>query len=226
MLYDKLLLIGIFCKFDTKRHLMRLHLHPFRKSDIEYRFVISTFGLVAQSKKQLQHENFMHDDLYLMESSRENMNNGKTWSYFTSVPQNYRWIAKMDMDTFLILPNVLQLFHSMKMYADAYWGAFCGRFAGGAFYALTCDVVHVLQGNRSSLKRQGPEDQLVDDWLKQLHVGNTRIDCRWGTRCIDLDTFKSPYARFVSNNTIFVHQVKTSTAWNRLLKQTNITWRF
>ena len=216
---NKLLLIGVFCKFDTDRHLMRDHLRPFHKSDIEYRFVISTLGLVAQVKKRLLNEELKYGDLYLMESSKENMNHGKTWSYFTSIPKNYRWIAKMDMDTFLILPNVLQLFHSMKMYVDAYWGAFCGRFAGGAFYALTRDVVHVLQGNQSRLKRVGAEDQLVDVWLKQLHVGNRRIDCKWGTRCIDLDTFKSPYARPVSNNTIFVHKVKTSTAWERLLNQ-------
>lgn len=48
-MYDKLLLIGLFCKFDTRRQLMRDHIQPLRETDIEYRFVISTLGLVAQS---------------------------------------------------------------------------------------------------------------------------------------------------------------------------------
>ena len=233
---EKLLFIGIFCTANTDRTRMRTHFQNYLSSkychNVGYEFVIATKSMSYSSLHILYTEQQLHRDLYLLTNQTENMNSGKTFTFFTQIDRPFRWIAKMDMDTFPVLPNMVRVFKNLSNAIDSYWGAFCViknkkfakhniKFAAGAFYAITSDVIHSLHIYKDSLQRLGPEDQVTAAWLRKLHIGNRAIDCGWGNTCINIDTFKV-FARPLAADTVFVHKVKHKHDWDRLEKNYSI----
>ena len=100
----------------------------------DYKFVLGARGYDQDAAilEPISEEQADFGDLLPLEHTKENMNEGKTKDYFTTVGSgayfnggSYAWIAKMDMDTFPVMPNLLRVFVDLASDRDGYWGGFC-----------------------------------------------------------------------------------------------------
>ncbi|XP_073009143.1 beta-1,3-galactosyltransferase pvg3-like [Typha latifolia] len=238
---DFRLLIGILTHPDNfeRRHLLRLvySLQSSLTADIDIRFVFCKLTNQEQSLV-VSLEIMRYDDIIILNCT-ESMNFGKTYDYFSSLPElfddrRYDYVMKMDDDTYFRLDNLVESLKN-KSREDMYYGLiipcdgenfppFPAPFMTGMGYILSWDLVEWIATSEIARNESiGPEDMMVGKWLSMGNKGKNRH----GTEP-DMYDYKGSYPsncfrHELVPDTIAVHLLKNNSWWARTLKYFNVT---
>ncbi|GJM98786.1 hypothetical protein PR202_ga15825 [Eleusine coracana subsp. coracana] len=174
---------------------------------------------------EIQH----HGDVLVLNCT-ENMNDGKTYAYLSSVSRlfassPYDYVMKTDDDTYVRVPALVDELRG-KPRDDVYLGygyPMGGQpmpFMHGMGYVVSWDVATWVATAGEILERNdtlGPEDLMVGKWLNLGGKGRNRYDLKprmydlnW-----DMDNFRP--------DTVAVHTLKTNRRWAAALRYFNVT---
>jgi hypothetical protein len=170
-----------------------------------------------------------HGDVLVLDCA-ENMNDGKTYAYLSSVPRlfaaaPYDYVMKTDDDTYLRVAALVDELRG-KPRDDVYLGygyPMGGQpmpFMHGMGYVVSWDVASWVATAGEILERNdtlGPEDLMVGKWLNLGGRGKNRYDLKprmydlnW-----DMDSFRP--------DTVAVHTLKTNQRWAAAFRYFNVT---
>nr|XP_010929245.1 uncharacterized protein LOC105050791 [Elaeis guineensis] len=243
---DFRLLIGILTRADLyeRRHLLRLvySLQPrLATAHIDIRFVFC--NLTKEDQRVIVAlEILRYDDIIILNCT-ENMDNGKTYTYFSSLPElfngtdaagddrPYDYVMKTDDDTYLILDN-LAVSLKNKSREDMYYGFVLPcvsmdpfhDYMSGMGYILSWDLIEWISTSEMVRNRTvGPEDRLTAEWLRDGNKAKNRYTAK-PAMYDHPDSQPRSFCRheFVPH-TILVHKVKNNLNWARTLKYFNAT---
>lgn len=147
------------------------------------------------------------EDIIVLEET-ENMNDGKTFAWFKYSHhhlQNYTWVGKADMDTFLNL-RALSIALATVPQQESYGGVLvndfirCGQYSfcphglpyfSGSFYFLSRDVISlIMERGFAEVRKKGPEDLQTGLWVRKL--GTTIHYTKLYSHGKDVCKFKHP----------------------------------
>ncbi|KAH9276926.1 hypothetical protein BASA83_000438 [Batrachochytrium salamandrivorans] len=119
----------------------------------------------------LELEAAVHNDTIMVDCD-ENMDDGKTYAYFSYVgrtyaPGTYEFIMKADDDVWLHLPNLEKWVQTMPR-TGTYFGRHVSKtsFMAGMGYGLSFDLVRwIATDPYPAAHRIGQEDSLLSNWL-------------------------------------------------------------
>ncbi|KAF9597653.1 hypothetical protein IFM89_020413 [Coptis chinensis] len=173
------ILIGILTRPDSydRRHFLRLvygiQSSPIAKTDIRFVFC----NLTKEDQKMfIALEILRFNDIIILNCT-ENMNSGKTYTYFSSLPRillhRYDYVMKADDDVFLRLePLAMSLMPLPR--TDLYYGFVIPctsqnpfvEYMSGMGFVLSWDLVVWIGDSCIPVNyTNGPEDKLVGKWL-------------------------------------------------------------
>ncbi|KAJ4754295.1 Hexosyltransferase [Rhynchospora pubera] len=232
---DFRLLIGILTIPNSykQRHLLRMIYdlqRPFPRAQVDVRFVFCNLTTDEQ-REFIALEILAHNDIIIL-NCKENMNEGKTYKYFSSLPQMfegedkpYDYVMKTDDDTYLHFHNFLESLRG-KPKEDMYWGSGMPMldqdfppFMVGTGYILSWDLIEWIA--TSDIPRNdpaGPEDIYTGMWLDKAGKGLNRYNM--GPRVYN---FNGTEAKDFLPETIAVHSLKNDFMWATTLKHFNAT---
>ncbi|KAJ3199984.1 hypothetical protein HK099_002863 [Clydaea vesicula] len=214
---EKITLFGIFStpsKFHRRNLIRSTYLQLVDDTNIDYKFVVGRPNN-REELELLQFENKKFNDLMILDIE-ENMNDGKTFHYFQTVyykfKQNkYKFVMKVDDDTFLHLPNFEKKFSTLPttgLYFGRYWGSVKHRngFMTGMGYALSWDLVeHIAEevplAGKSII---GQEDGLVPSWIGEKAVNTISEDLEY----YDSPKSNEDWAKNYTDGTLLIHRLK------------------
>ncbi|PAN12560.1 hypothetical protein PAHAL_2G273300 [Panicum hallii] len=170
-----------------------------------------------------------HGDVVVLDCA-ENMNDGKTYAYLSSVPRlfasrPYDYVMKTDDDTYLRVAALAEELRGRPR-EDVYLGygyAMGGQpmpFMHGMGYVVSWDVASWVAGADEILARNdtlGPEDLMVGKWLNLAGRGRNRYDLkpRMYDLSWDMDNFRP--------DTVAVHMLKDNRRWAAAFRYFNVT---
>jgi hypothetical protein len=170
-----------------------------------------------------------HGDIVVLDCA-ENMNDGKTHAYFSSVPRlfadaPYDYVMKADDDTYMRVAVLVEELRT-KPRVDMYLGRGFPvsdepmPFMHGMGYVVSWDIAEWVSNNEEILRRNdthGHEDRLLGKWLNVGGRGKNRYnlkprmyDVHW-----DLDNFWP--------DTVAVHRLKDNRRWAAAFTYFNVT---
>ncbi|RDX79838.1 hypothetical protein CR513_39676, partial [Mucuna pruriens] len=236
------ILIGIPTLPDQhlRRHLLRLVYGtqpppPGAKIDVKFVFC----NLTKEDQKLLVALEIMRYDDIIILNCEENMNNGKTLTYFSSLPEllndavapypPYHYVMKADDDTYLRLNSLVESLKPLPR-EDLYYGYVIPcqsmdpflRYMSGMGYLVSWDIVEWIRGSDIPRKRfQGPEDKVFGEWMREGGKGKNRYNAKWS-----MYNFPEPPTACTHDlwpDTIAVHLLKNQDKWIRTLTYFNVT---
>uniref|UniRef100_J3MXQ7 Hexosyltransferase n=1 Tax=Oryza brachyantha TaxID=4533 RepID=J3MXQ7_ORYBR len=164
----------------------------------------------------------------------ENMDNGKTNAYFSSVPplfgdRAYDFVMKSDDDTFFRLPELAEslgraprqdLYYGCMVPCDYVRGS--NEYMSGMGYVLSWDLVEWIVAAAPEIegKTDGPEDRTLYSWLRRGGRGKNRVDVK--PAMYNFPGWHPCSHEFIPD-TIAVHQLKDNGRWARTLRYFNFT---
>ncbi|XP_062199898.1 beta-1,3-galactosyltransferase pvg3-like [Phragmites australis] len=170
-----------------------------------------------------------HGDIVVLDCA-ENMNEGKTYAYLSSVPRlfaasPYDYVMKTDDDTYLRVAALVDELRG-KPRDDVYLGygyAMGGQpmlFMHGMGYVVSWDVASWVATAEEIVAHNdtlGPEDMMVGKWINLAGRGKNRYDLKprmydlnW-----DMDNFRP--------DTVAVHILKDNLRWAATFRYFNVT---
>ena len=170
-----------------------------------------------------------HGDILVLNCT-ENMNDGKTHEYFSSVPRlfadaPYDYVMRTDDDTYLRVAAMAAELRS-KPRDDVYlgYGFAVGddpmQFMHGMGYIVSWGIASWVSTNEDILRHNdthGPEDLLFGKWLNIGKRGKNRYDLK--PRMYDLNWFRDNFRP----DTVAVHMVKDNRRWAETFRYFNVT---
>ncbi|WOL19729.1 beta-1,3-galactosyltransferase pvg3-like [Canna indica] len=237
---DFRLLIGILTVPDSyeRRHLVR-HAYALQSNNLAGAAEIDVRFVFCNLTKDEQHvlvamEIMLYDDIIILNCT-ENMDDGKTYTYFSSLPHlfdesTYDYVMKTDDDTYFRLDNLAESLRRLPR-EDVYYGFLTPchnrrsptRYMSGMGYVLSWDLVEWIERAETPRKRQvGTEDVTTGSWLREGGRGRRVFDM--GTAMYDYMEEPRLCSRheFVPG-TIAVHKLKSNLRWARTLEYFNVT---
>ncbi|XP_050221225.1 hydroxyproline O-galactosyltransferase GALT3-like [Mercurialis annua] len=228
-------LIGILTRPDNynRRHFLRL-VYGIQKSSvphIDIKFIFCNLTKPEQ-KMLISLEILRFDDIIIL-NCKENMNNGKTYTYFSSVPKilpkHYTYVMKADDDSYIRLE---QLFSSLMLLPrhDLYYGFVipCDSknpyvdYMSGMGFLLSWDIVEwIAESEIPANSTEGPEDKLVGKWLKIGKKGMNRFSDKPGM--YDYPGTNGKCSHQLIPETVVVHRLKRWDQWYHVLQFFNVT---
>ncbi|XP_052166909.1 uncharacterized protein LOC127783784 [Oryza glaberrima] len=228
------LLVGVLTTPSRyeRRGILRLAyaLQPAPAAQVDVRFVLCDVTDAADAVL-VAAEAARHGDILVLDGcSTENMNDGKTHAYLSSVPRlfapcPYDYVMKADDDTYLRVAALADELRG-KPREDVYLGRGYAvgddpmPFMHGMGYVVSWDVARWVSANEDIVRRSGTrghEDRLVGRWLNAGGRGRNRYnlkprmyDINW-----DMDEFRP--------NTIAVHRLKNNRRWAAVFRHFNVT---
>lgn len=183
------LLIGILTRPDIydRRHFLRLiygiQSSPLAHIDVKFVFCNLT---KPEQRVLIALEILRFNDIIILNCT-ENMKNGKTYTYFSSLPRilsrHYDYIMRADDDVVIRLaPLALSLEPLPRL--DLYYGFVipCTSmnpdvdYMSGMGFLLSWDIVEWIgNSNIPENNMNGPEDKLVGKWLKMGNKAKNRF---------------------------------------------------
>ncbi|KAG1326414.1 beta-1,3-galactosyltransferase pvg3-like [Cocos nucifera] len=240
---DFRLFMGIITHADhyERRHLLRLvySLQPkLTTAHVDIRFVFC--NLTKEDQRVLVALEIMRYDDILILNCTENMDSGKTYAYFSTLPKlfnsttgdadrpPYDYVMKADDDIYFRLGRLAQSLKKMPRH-DLYYGCAvpCDRvdpyrhYMSGMGYVLSWDLVEWISTSEISRNHTvGPEDLTTWTWLRDGNLAKDKFDAKPA-----MYNYPSgdPCAHDLVPDTIAVHQLKDNLKWARTLKYFKVT---
>ncbi|RAL39320.1 hypothetical protein DM860_002853 [Cuscuta australis] len=243
------LLVGIFTrpeKYD-RRHLLRLVYKDIQSSPATFTIAGPALTTVRIDVKFIICNLSDHDrlkigaivaleilrfrDIVLLNCT-ENMNTGKTHTYFSSLPRilpRYDYVMKADDDVYLRMERLAMSLERAPR-DDLYYGfvipcpsmnPFVG-YMSGMGYVLSWDLVEWI--GRSGIpanNTRGPEDKLVGQWLDAGKRGKNRVNNK--PAMYDYPGSNGKCSHQLVPDTIAVHRLKKVEQWVHVLTFFNVT---
>ena len=229
------LLIGIFTRPDSydRRHFLRLvyGIQSSPVADIDIKFVFC--NLTKHEQRVLVGlEILRFNDIIILDCT-ENMNNGKTYTYFSSLPHilqhRYDYVMKADDDVYLRLHPLSSSLYPLPR-QDLYYGFVipCNsmnpfvEYMSGMGFLLSWDHVEWISSSRIPANDTlGPEDKLVGKWLKVGGKGKNRFSKK--PAMYDYPGTNGRCSHELIPETIAVHRLKKWDQWLHVLEFFNVT---
>ncbi|KAL2232813.1 uncharacterized protein LOC105155684 [Sesamum indicum] len=239
---DIRILLGILTLPDHyhKRHFLRLiyGTQSTVGARIDVKFVFC--NLTKEDQKVLVALEIMRYDDIIILNCQENMNKGKTYTYFSSLPDMllndtnvpyppYHYVMKGDDDVYFRLQSLADSLIPLPR-QDLYYGYVIPcpsmdpfvHYMSGMGYLISWDIVEWLKDSDIPKKHlQGPEDKVFGEWLRDGHRGKNRYNAKWS-----MYNYPEPPTRCTHElwpDTIAVHLLKTQEKWIRTLNYFNVT---
>ncbi|OVA14274.1 Glycosyl transferase [Macleaya cordata] len=161
------------------------------------------------------------------------MNSGKTYTYFSSLPQilprRYDYVMKADDDVFIrLVPLALSLGPLPR--TDCYYGFVipCTSqnpfidYMSGMGFVLSWDLVEwIKESSIPANDTYGPEDKLVGKWLKVGKKGKNRFSNK--PAMYDYPGTNGKCSHELIPETVAVHRLKRWDQWLNVLTFFNVT---
>lgn len=228
-------LIGILTRPDgyDRRHFLRLvygvQSSPIAEIDVKFIFCNLT---KYEQKVFIGLEMMRFNDIIILNCT-ENMNYGKTYTYFSSLPyilhRRYDYVMKADDDVFLRLePLALSLMPLPR--TDLYYGFVipCASknpfvdYMSGMGFLLSWDlVVWIGDSSIPANDTSGPEDRLVGKWLKAGNKAKNRFSNK--PAMYDYPGTNGRCSHELIPETVAVHRLKGWDQWLDVLTFFNMT---
>ncbi|KAG5541431.1 hypothetical protein RHGRI_021301 [Rhododendron griersonianum] len=239
---DIRILLGILTLPDQydRRHFLRLIYgtqSPVLGAKVEVKFVFC--NLTTRDQKVLVALEIMRYDDIMILDCKENMNEGKTYTYFSSLPgmlneENkpyppYHYVLKSDDDTYFRLANLVESLRVLPR-EDLYYGFVIpcesmdpfNQYMSGMGYLVSWDIVEWIRVSDIPKSRlEGPEDMVLGEWLRDGHRAKNRFNAKWS-----MYDFPEPATECTHElwpDTVAVHQLKYLDRWFRTLDYFNVT---
>ncbi|XP_009631231.1 beta-1,3-galactosyltransferase pvg3-like [Nicotiana tomentosiformis] len=238
------ILIGILTLPDQyqKRHFLRLIYGtqpPIMGAKVDIKFVFC--NLTKEDQKVLVALEIMRYDDIIILNCQENMNKGKTYTYFSSLPElfsvsddqpyypPYHYVMKADDDTYIRLESFVESLRPLPR-EDLYYGYVIPcpsmdpfvHYMSGMGYLVSWDIAEWIRDSdipKSHL--EGPEDKVFGEWLRDGHRARHRYNAKWS-----MYNFPEPPTRCTHElwpDTIAVHMLKNQEKWIQTLNYFNVT---
>lgn len=229
------LMIGILTRADTydRRHFLRLlygiQSSPIAKIDVKFVFCKLT---KPEQRILVALEIMRFNDIIILNCS-ENMNNGKTYSYFSSLPrilsQRYDYVMKADDDVYLRLEPLASSLQPLPR-SDLYYGFVIPcpsmnpfmHYMSGMGFVLSWDLVQWISVSDIPVNdTYGPEDRQVGKWLDNGKKAKNRFSTK--PAMYDYPGTNGRCSHELIPETIAVHRLKRWEHWSNVLKFFNVT---
>ncbi|XP_071689238.1 beta-1,3-galactosyltransferase pvg3-like [Rutidosis leptorrhynchoides] len=235
-------LLGILTLPDhyQRRHFLRLvyGTQSVHRGKVDVKFVFC--NLTKEDQKVLVALEIMRYDDIIILNCTENMNKGKTYTYFSSLPDMfnnessgsyppYHYVMKGDDDVYFRLDNLVESLRPLPR-DDLYYGYTIpcnqmnpyGHYMAGMGYLISWDTVEWLQNSDIPKNHlEGPEDKVFGDWLHWGKRGKNRHNAKWS-----MYNYPDPpngCTHELWPDTVAVHLLKTQEKWIRTLQYFNVT---
>ncbi|KAF0931148.1 hypothetical protein E2562_002505 [Oryza meyeriana var. granulata] len=238
---DFRVLLGVVTRAELyeRRALLRLaySLQPApARAVIDVRFFVCSLT-TEEDAVLVSLEIIAHGDIVVLNCT-ENMDDGKTYSYFSAVPglfadAPYDYVGKIDDDSYYRLAALADTLRD-KPRRDMYYGLLAPchadpktQFMSGMGYIVSWDVAAWVAATEAlSSDVKGPEDEVFGRWLRSGGKGTNRYGeekrmydyldggMREGVNC---------FRHALVADTVVVHKLKDRLKWARTLKFFNAT---
>ncbi|XP_057536813.1 uncharacterized protein LOC130814685 [Amaranthus tricolor] len=235
------ILVGILTLPDqyNKRHFLRM-IYGTQSSEgarVDLRFVFC--NLTKEDQKVLVALEIMQYNDIIILNCKENMNKGKTYTYFSSLPElfkdnegpypPYHYVLKADDDTYFRVPNLVKSLRTLPR-EDLYYGYVIPcpsmdpfvKYMSGMGYLVSWDIVEwIRESDIPKARLDGPEDKVFGDWMRNGHRGKNRFNAKWS-----MYNYPEPQTGCTHElwpDTIAVHLLKTQEKWIKTLRYFNVT---
>ncbi|KAK2646328.1 hypothetical protein Ddye_021523 [Dipteronia dyeriana] len=238
---DIRILIGILTLPDQyhRRHFLRMIYGTQSPvgAQVDIKFVFC--NLTKEDQKVLVALEIMRYDDIIILNCKENMNKGKTYTYFSSLPEMfnssdgpyppYHYVMKTDDDTYFRLENLVASLKPLSR-DDLYYGYVIPcpsmdpfvHYMSGMGYLISWDIVEWIKDSDIPKNHlEGPEDKVFGDWIREGHRAKNRYNAKWS-----MYNFPEPPTRCTHElwpDTVAVHLLKNQEKWIRTLKYFNVT---
>lgn len=229
------LLIGILTRPDNydRRHFLRLiygiQSSPLAKIDVK--FIVCNLTKPEQ-RVFIALEILRFNDIIVLNCT-ENMNEGKTYTYFSSLPNilptRYDYVMKADDDVFIRLEPLAASLKPLPR-ADLYYGFVipCNsknpyvEYMSGMGFLLSWDLVEwISSSNIPKMDLFGPEDRLVGKWLNAGKKAKNRVSNK--PAMYDYPGTNGKCSHELIPETVAVHRLKKWDQWLHVLEFFNVT---
>ncbi|XP_047329531.1 uncharacterized protein LOC124932864 [Impatiens glandulifera] len=238
------ILIGILTlpEQHQRRHILRLvyGTQTVAGAKIDVKFVFC--NLTKEDHKLLVALEIMRYNDIIILNCEENMNKGKTYIYFSSLPgmfddvdvggllePPYHYVGKIDDDTYFRLESLVESLRPLPR-NDLYYGFVIpcssmdpfNRYMSGMGFFVSWDIVSWIKD--SDIPRnhvEGPEDRVFGDWMRKGQRGKNRFNAKWSM--YNYPDPKSVCSHELWPETIAVHLLKKQEKWIKTLQFFNVT---
>ncbi|KNA03410.1 hypothetical protein SOVF_208850 [Spinacia oleracea] len=235
------ILVGVLTLPDQyqKRHFLRM-IYGTQSPEgarVDLKFVFC--NLTKEDQKVLVALEIMRYDDIIILNCQENMNKGKTYTYFSSLPHifsnnegpypPYHYVLKTDDDTYFRLDNLVKSLRPLPR-EDLYYGYVIPcpsmdpfvHYMSGMGYLVSWDLVEwIKESDIPKSHLEGPEDKIFGDWMRNGHRGKNRFNAKWS-----MYNYPIPHTGCTHElwpDTIAVHLLKTQEKWIKTLEYFNVT---
>ncbi|XP_043720759.1 uncharacterized protein LOC122668234 [Telopea speciosissima] len=182
-----------------------------------------------------------YDDIIIL-NCKENMNKGKTYTYFSSLPEifnntdddgspnpPYHYVMKADDDIYIRLNSLVESLKPLPR-DDLYYGYVipCSsmnpfvHYMSGMGYLISWDLVEWIRDSDVPRNHtEGPEDKVFGDWMRDGHRGKNRYNAKWSMYNFPIPATKCTHELWP--DTVAVHLLKNQEKWIQTLKYFNVT---
>ncbi|KAL5213486.1 hypothetical protein ABZP36_024333 [Zizania latifolia] len=234
-------LLGVLTRADTyeRRALLRLAyaLQPApTRAVVDVRFVVCNLAK-EEDAALVALEIAAYGDVIVLNCT-ENMDNGKTHTYFSTVPrmfagEPYDYVGKTDDDTYYRLAAVADTLRDMPRH-DLYYGFLnpCHtkpelQYMSGMGYIVSWDVAAwIAAAGELRNDTNGPEDKVFGRWLRWGGKGRNVYGAEPRMYdYLDAAAGQKPtcFRHALAADTVAVHKLKDRLSWARTLKFFNAT---
>ncbi|XP_076951009.1 beta-1,3-galactosyltransferase pvg3-like [Bidens hawaiensis] len=239
---DIRILIGIPTLADNhqRRHFLRLiyGTQSVTGAKIDVKFVFC--NLTKEDQRILiALEIMLYNDIIIL-NCIENMDKGKTYTYFSSLPDMlkddsnstnppYHYVIKGDDDTYFRLPKLVETLMPLPR-EDLYYGYVVPcpsmdpfvHYMSGMGYLVSWDIVEWIKDSDIPKRHMvGPEDKVFGEWLREGRRAKNRYNAKWS-----MYDYPEPATRCTHElwpDTVAVHRLKNQEKWIRTLEYFNVT---
>ncbi|XBI81357.1 hypothetical protein VPH35_090275 [Triticum aestivum] len=219
-----------------RRHLLRT-VYALQQANLTARVDVRFFFCRIESDEQrllVALEAMRYGDVVELDCP-ENMDNGKTHSYFSSVPAlfsdgAYDFVMKADDDTFFRLPQLAESLGRAPR-EDLYYGCMVpcdyvrgwNEYMSGMGYVISWDLVEWIVAAADQIRNHtvGPEDRTLYSWFSGAGKAKNRVDVK--PAMYDFPQRGAPCAHELVPDTIAVHRLKNNLRWSTTLRYFNFT---
>ncbi|XP_059636909.1 uncharacterized protein LOC132279009 [Cornus florida] len=238
------ILLGILTLPDqySRRHFLRLIYGTQSPvgAKVDVRFVFC--NLTKEDQKVLVALEIMRYNDIIILNCKENMNKGKTYTYFSSLPEifndtddgsgpypPYHYVMKGDDDAYFRLDKLVESLRPLPR-EDLYFGYVIPcpsmdpfvHYMSGMGYLISWDIVEWIRVSEIPKEHlEGPEDKVFGDWIRNGHRAKNRFNAKWS-----MYNYPEPPTRCTHElwpDTIAVHLLKTQEKWIHTLQYFNVT---